>query len=568
MARRAPQVPRPPLPPQPRLPPLLAPGRRRLLVLAVGIAVVRAGLAIGLALLVGMLVAAPAGRTAGVGLLVVAVLAATGGTAYAARVLAERLAQDYVHELRGRVVGAALGGGGARSLGITIARATNDLTAVRAWVADGIAPLVAALPLVVGSLGLLGALHPRLALAAGVPVVLLLAVALALVPQVHERARRLRRRRGRLASRVTDTLAARDGIAAAGGEERELRRVGTDSRRVADAAVARARTAGLLQAAALVAAGSVAVLVVAVARADGLAAATVATALTVAGSLATPLVESGRVAELAANAHAARRVLAPHLGPAEPYDAEPYAAEPHDAEPHDAEPYAAELHDAEPYDAEPDPVRHARPADVPGQVVVPGLLRAVPGDRWHVTGPDAAAVSAALLALARPGDDAGVTVDGRACARVSAGRRRRLVGLAASGVPLERGTVERAVRYRLPSAPPAATATALGAVGLTEVVAALPRGARTELRRGGEPLAPPDVARLKVARAALGEPPLLLLDRVDADLDAEGRERLRDLVDDYPGVVLFASSTPHAVASRFDELALPTPAAPRAPVAR
>lgn len=533
---------------RPRLPPLLAPGRRRLLALAVGVAVVRAGLAIGLALLVGMLVAAPAGRTAGVGLLVVAVLAATGGTAYAARVLAERLAQDYVHELRGRVVGAALGGGGARSLGITIARATNDLTAVRAWVADGIAPLVAALPLLVGSLGLLGALHPRLALAAGVPVVLLLAVALALVPQVHERARRLRRRRGRLASRVTDTLAARDGIAAAGGEERELRRVGTDSRRVADAAVARARTAGLLQAAALVAAGSVAVLVVAVARADGLAAATVATALTVAGSLATPLVESGRVAELAANAHAARRVLAPHLGPAEPHDGEP--------------------HDAEPYDAEPDPVRHARPADVPGQVVVPGLLRAVPGDRWHVTGSDAAAVSAALLALARPGDDAGVTVDGRACARVSAGRRRRLVGLAASGVPLERGTVERAVRYRLPSAPPAATATALGAVGLTEVVAALPRGARTELRRGGEPLAPPDVARLKVARAALGEPPLLLLDRVDADLDAEGRERLRDLVDDYPGVVLFASSTPHAVASRFDELALPTPAAPRAPVAR
>ncbi|MFW6773107.1 ABC transporter transmembrane domain-containing protein [Nocardioides sp. CPCC 205120] len=500
----------------PRLPPLLVGRRRGLMTLLVVTATAQAALTVGVALLVGALVSAPAGGTLPVAAGLVVVLAAAGGTAYAARVLAEQLGQAYVHELRGRLVGAALRGEGARSLGVTIARTTNDLTAVRGWVAEGIAPLVAGVPLVVGSLGLLATLHPRLALAAGVPLVFLVAALLAVTPHAYERAAALRRRRGRLAGRVTDSLRARDGIVAAGGEERELRRVARDSRRVGTAAVARARTAGLLQAACLVASGATAALVVAVARADDLPAGAVATALTVTGALAAPLAGVGRVAELRQNFRAARRVVAPHLG------------------------------------APPPPVPSAARSAADGdRVFVPGLLDARPGDRVRVAGPDAATTTATLLALAAPEPGHEVVVDGWDCGRVGPSVRRRLVGLAAHDVPLERGTVARAVRYRRPDADDAQVGAAVAAAGLDAVLARLPRGERTELRRGGHPLTPAEVARVKVARAALGAPVLLVLDRIDAALDAEGRRSLRELVAAHPGVVVFASDTPEEVAAGY-----------------
>jgi ABC-type transport system involved in cytochrome bd biosynthesis fused ATPase/permease subunit len=47
------------------------------------------------------------------------------------------------------------------------------------------------------------------------------------------------------------------------------------------------------------------------------------------------------------------------------------------------------------------------------------------------------------------------------------------------------------------------------------------------LQRGGEPLSGSDRARLQIARATLGNPPLLLLNHVDFDLGPEGCEYWR-----------------------------------------
>ena len=79
---------------------------------------------------------------------------------------------------------------------------------------------------------------------------------------------------------------------------------------------------------------------------------------------------------------------------------------------------------------------------------------------------------------------------------------------------------------------------------------------RAEARRGGEPLAPAQVALLQVARATLGDPPLLLLDHVDAALDDVGRARLRALVEGYPGVVVMATEHPDRVCPHARALAL------------
>lgn len=506
---------------QTRLPPLLRGARRAVMRRLVAAAVTRSALAVGTALLVGALVAAGPDRTA---LLAGALTAAVAGTAlavYAERVLAERLGQLYVHELRGGLVAGALEEDSGPSLGITIARTTNDLTALRTWVAQGIAPLVAAVPLVLGALAGLALLHPLLALAATVPLLVLAGVLALVAPRAYARARRLRRVRGRLAARMTDTLHAREGIAAAGGTDRERRRLEEGSREVVEAAVARARTAGLLQGAALATAAAVAVLVAAAAQTTGLGAGAVASALTIAGVLGAALSETGRLVEYRQNFRAAERILAPRL------------------------PTPAAVRVTRPV---PRPVPSGR-----GLVRVSGLddagsvLVARAGDRIHLQAPDAARASAALRRVATRPELLHAVVDGHDLARVHPRDRRRLVGLAAPAVPVERGTVARAVRYRRPDLPHSSARAALASVGLAEAVAGLARGERTELRRGGTPLDPAQVALLQVARATLGEPPLLLLDHVDAALDDDGRERLRELVAGYPGVVVLASEHPERV---------------------
>ncbi|MGE9807943.1 ABC transporter transmembrane domain-containing protein [Janibacter sp. G1551] len=516
-----------------RLPPLLRGARRGLLARLVAVALVHAAAAVGSGLLVGRLlgdVGAPRGRLlADLGLLVVCV-AGLGVTRYADRVLAERLGQDYVHEIRRGLIGHAMTSDAAPSLGITIARSTNDLASVRNWVALGIAPLVAFVPLVLASLAFLATLSWPLALVVGVPLAQL-AVALWLVSGLaFERARALRRRRGSLAARVADTVTAAPGIVAAGGVERELRAIDRSGAKVARAAVDRARTAGLLRSVALVVpllASAGAATLGALAVVD---AASVATALTVVGILAGPVGEMGRVVEYRQNHRAARRIIAPLLA----------AASEEPATPPSGGPIA-------------DPEESAG-----GRVVVRGLthdrvampeLLAHPGDRIVIDAPTRAAEQALFARLVLPPRDGrtGVAVDGTDLASTGPRTRRQRVGHAARGATLERGTIARAVRYRRPDLPEEVAAAALATVGLAERVAELPEREGTMLRRGGEPLDRDEVARLQVARAMLGDPPLLLLEHVDADLGEEGARAVKELLADYPGVVVLASDRPQAL---------------------
>lgn len=103
------------------------------------------------------------------------------------------------------------------------------------------------------------------------------------------------------------------------------------------------------------------------------------------------------------------------------------------------------------------------------------------------------------------------------------------------------------MRYRRPDLADGEVDAALESVDLATRVAALPEGQRTTLRRGGEPLTRQEIARLWIARATMGKPDLLLLERIDDDLGAEGREMLRRVLADYPGVVLAASDRPEAI---------------------
>jgi ABC-type bacteriocin/lantibiotic exporter with double-glycine peptidase domain len=77
---------------------------------------------------------------------------------------------------------------------------------------------------------------------------------------------------------------------------------------------------------------------------------------------------------------------------------------------------------------------------------------------------------------------------------------------------------------------------ALEAVGLLEEIRMLPGGLKSRLSTDGRPLSQVQIARLMIARAILGQPRLLLLDRALEHLDDEARGRICE--------VLFAEDSP------------------------
>lgn len=448
------------------------------------------------------------------------------------RVLAEKLGQNYVQQIRKGLVRQALSPYSRTSVGITIARATNDLSSVRNWIIFGLAPIAVAVPSVLGTGAALWFLSPPLAVAALVPL-LFLAVALGFLSgPALSRTREVRRRRGRLAAQIADTVAAAAAIEAAGGTSREVGRIGLLAERMVDAAVKQATIAGCLRASAAVTAATAVVAVAGTGVLLGIDTATIAAGLTAAGMMSTPVTDTGRIVEYRQKFLAARHILAPLLSTAR-LGQRVQAGVP-----------AVENSEAQPVCIR-DASFHSGPA-------VPDLC-AEPGQRVVIR--SAAPEDASALCRALIGLDAGVA------ARVLVGDlnilalapavRRTFLGYAGSGVNLERGSIARAVRYRRPDLPPSVTAPSLAAVGLLERVNALPAGDQTRLHAGGKPLTRSERARLQLARAALGDPALLVLDHIDRDLGAAGCTMARAVLNSYPGVVVIASENPGALVEDF-----------------
>ncbi|MDI3329233.1 MAG: ABC transporter ATP-binding protein [Micrococcus sp.] len=466
------------------------------------------------------------------------------GARWAERVVGEDLGQDYVHELRRKLIGTSLAGTGGPSLGVTITRASNDLTSVRNWVSQGIVPLMTSLPLVAVVLGVLSLANWQVGLAVGIPIVLFGLAVPPLARATFARARYLRRRRGRMSARIADTVRAGESIHAAGGVHRELNALDRDSGKVVGAAVARARITGLVRASAITAASLATATVVVLGALGLIDAAGVASSMTLVGVMTTPLGDLGRVVEYRQNYKAARRIQAPLLAEAAALKRLEKEREEHWK------------------DVTPDRSVTGRNGLKVGRMVVQGqrvpMLHARAGDVVHIRSQDPGRIHTVLLNLlsgqntpAAPGQpvpDLEMVVDGYDYTLAPGRQRRKLLGHASARIPLERGTVSRAITYRKPSATDEETAGALARVGLDEALARLPKGTDTRIKNGGHPLTGSQAARLKLGRALLDDPPLLVLDGIDTDLDEEGMWLLRRELEAYPGVVLFTSQNPDRMA--------------------
>ena len=470
---------------------------------------------------------------------IVAAAVALGGLRVEERIAAERLGQDYVRDVRRDLVQAELTPGSRTHLGITVARTTNDLSSVRNWVSQGVGPLAAGIPLILGSVVGLTIIDPLLGLGFLFPLGVLAAVMVPWARTAYLRSRSLRRARGRMATRIADTVGASQGIIAARGAGRELGHIDSASDVVVDRAVDRSAIVGLIRAGGTVAAMLATLAVAAVGVIRGIDPAVTMAAMAIAGIASTPIIDIGRIVEYRQTYLAACAVLGPALADAARRRAEYEQAR-------DA---AASAH-------VPDG------ADEPGlvHVTVPGLtaepLRGSGGARIRLTSDDPGAPLRLMrrvvgLDATPPGVADEIWVGGENLRAVAPARGRALVGFATRGTVFERGPLRRALRYRRPDLDEETAVAAFEAVGLS--ADRFPDGLRTVLRSGGEPLTTDERARLALARAIYGEPPLLLVADLDRDLDAEGRGRLGRILAGYPGAVVLTGSDELAQALGAEE---------------
>jgi ABC-type multidrug transport system fused ATPase/permease subunit len=456
---------------------------------------------------------------------IVAAALAIGGLRVEERIAAERLGQDYVREVRRDLVESELTPGSRTHLGITVARTTNDLSSVRNWVSQGIGPLASGIPLIVGSAIGLAVIDPFLGIGFLLPLGVLAAVMVPWSRTAYLKSRSLRRARGRMATRIADTVGASQGIITAHGAGRELGHIDAASGVVVDRAVDRSVIVGTIRAGGTVAALLATLAVAAIGVIRGLDPGVTMAAMAVAGIASTPIIDLGRIVEYRQTYLAARAILGPALAGAARRRAE-----------HEHVRLAA--------------ASATVPDGADGldrvHVVAPGLvdkpLRAGAGARIRLTSDDPGAplrLMRRVLGLdpAPPGTADDIWIAGQNQRAVAPARGRALVGLATRGAVFERGPLRRALRYRRPDLDEETAAEVFEAVGLS--AGRFPDGLRTVLRSGGEPLTTEERARLALARAIYGEPPLLLVADLDRDLDPEGRGRLERILAAYPGVVVF-----------------------------
>ncbi len=426
------------------------------------------------------------------------------------RVVAERAGQDYAADLRERLFAhvaamptAALASYRAGALAL---RFVGDLSAVRGWVSLGVARMISAGVTLPAAAIVLMTLNPILGAAAIAPIALgvagLCMVGLRLAP-AHKR---LRERRSRLASDMSERIAFAPELRLMGRMDIERQNLRKRTDRLIDAAVARARGGGLLNAIPDAAAGM---------AAAGLFAAAVATE-------ADPADAAGAMAALSILTHPMRRLAG--------------VWDRHRA-------YAAARAKCERLLGAPKMKRRKRPAAADTRAaayggapaaldfrgVAAGALsgvngRIAPGERVALVGANGAGKSTLLViaaGLGQPGEGR-VRVDGVEPASLTARERRRVIAYVGTRSPILAGSLRRALTMGCATRPDDDAILAAAAdYGFAPALMRL-GGLDGRVCEAGRNLSSGEARRLMLARASLAQPKLLLLDEPDDALDPEG----------------------------------------------
>ncbi|NJL98036.1 MAG: ABC transporter ATP-binding protein [Synechococcaceae cyanobacterium SM2_3_2] len=417
-----------------------------------------------------------------------------------------------------------------RSQGAVALRFIGDLTAIRKWISLGLARLVTAAIKGLGVVLGLAFVSPVLALTVAAVMGIGFVLSLSLGHALQHSARDARRRLSQLAGNITEKISAVGVVQVFGQSQREQDRLIRQSRRLEETHIRRAVTAGqlkgLVEAITLLALGSVLMVGSWQVTAGQMSVGMVVATLTLVGQLTPTLRDLSRVQEYWHNAQVAQaKILAFLAIPSGVVD---------------------------------------RP-DAPDLVVTAGRLRfdqvtvtggihelsaeVEPGQVVVIVGPNGAGKSTLLALAARllDPDSGSVQIDGQDLSLCNLPSVRRAVGMVSPDLPLLRGSIRKNLRYRQASLSSREQRTLWKSCGVDALLSQLPRGEKTSLAERGLGLSTGQRQRLMLARGLRGNPPILLLDEVDANLDPKSARLIDRIVSQYEGTVLLVTHRPERI---------------------
>jgi ABC-type multidrug transport system fused ATPase/permease subunit len=474
-------------------------------------------------------------------------LAFLGGLAGIARWVerhgAECLGQHYVHELRRRMfdeLGARARDGSRPAGGAVSMRFVSDLNALRQWISLGQARLIVASSLLCAVVAYLATLDWRLSVVVCLILAVHAGVSVFLGDRLELAVTESRKRRSRLASFISEKADVMPSIISYGrlrGEQQRLERTGEELCRAMNR---RAWWAGSLRAAsewsvrvAIAAVISISLLQLQTGRATP---GQILAAVSVVALLVGPVRDIGRAYEYWKSAKISRQKLERFLSGSR--------RRPRRADPLVDAPRGEILLEGVSVREQDDPFHAA----------------VTPGTRLAVLGANGAGKTTLLYALAgiRPPARGAIRLDGQPVQRIDRRALQDAVGIASADLPLLSGTVRRNVRYRLPATDEAALEPVCHAAGVAGTLGPWPGVLTRRVAQGGDNLSCGERARVQLARAILGNPPVLVLDELDSHLDEQGRSLLRELISGYRGTVIFSTHDP-ATAALADQTWLLAP---------
>jgi ATP-binding cassette, subfamily B, bacterial len=173
-----------------------------------------------------------------------------------------------------------------------------------------------------------------------------------------------------------------------------------------------------------------------------------------------------------------------------------------------------------------------------------------PGQVIALMGPNGSGKSSMLSLVARLADpDSGqILVDGQPLSECSLRSTAKHISLVSPDLPLLRGSLERALRYRWRDAQEEEITRVIELCDLEPVIAGIKGGLAGAIKEGGSNLSAGQAARLIMARGLVGNPPILLVDDPGSRVDVETKDVLRRALLRYGGTVLLATHDPREAA--------------------
>jgi len=466
-----------------------------------------------------------------IALFAVGLLGCTGFAAwlrFVERIDAERLGQEYVHRVRltlfDRMSYFAPRALGHRSTGASMLRFVGDLSAIRRWVSLGLARIVVSVIVTIISIGVLAYLDPYLAFCSIVILSLGLAWNLRLGPKIHRIVNESRRLRGRLAGNINEKIRSFVVIQAFNQQKRERRRFSKQSRQLRAAMIDRARASAGMR---IVNEGATALSMAAILSLGALevfrnltSSGNVVAAMAVVGFLSNAFRDLGRVHEHLQTYRVSKQKILQFM----------------------------QTRQLRGRSSKRPPLQVTNgKIELQGVSVNDTLKRIsgiIPGGSiLAITGDNGAGKSTLLQLVARLVDptEGKILIDGQDISRCNLASVRQEIGIVSPDLPLLKGSVRYNLRYRHPAAADEELERVSKLCNIDELLEKLPRGENFRIQEGGENLSLGQRHKLAIARALLGQPSILIVDEIDANLDEQTALVLENVLKTFTGTVLLVS---------------------------